>query len=120
MPLERRHSAVLICGHILYYQTASILPRVGEDVPCVRHGYCSVVATPLSRENASAVQPARNPPRTCDQLMAFLHDKSSATLSELRRARFTLRLVEDARREGSVVVDADTERVSVADASSRR
>lgn len=101
-----RHGVTLECRATLYFEAETFVPALGEFTPCVRHGYCSVTATGPHWPDDPVGARSRARPRTRDQLVAYLKVNSPATLTELRRKRFTLRLVEDARLAGCVVVDA--------------
>jgi hypothetical protein len=99
--------AALACGERLRVADSWILPRVGERVPCVRHGYCLVDA--LFRWNPADVavpQSRRRKSRTRDELMQHLVVHSGRDrLTSLRRERFTLRLIADAEIDGLLIVE---------------
>jgi hypothetical protein len=104
---RHRYSAVLTCGSVLYYDYCTFVPRIGERVPCLRHDFCRVEAAG-ARASAPDRQ-ARRPrahPRTTAELLCFLEGRPASTVAELRRHRFTLRLVSLAAADGLVLVEA--------------
>jgi hypothetical protein len=103
------YAVTLRCGLARHYESRSFAPPVGESVPCPRHGYCDVVATLGDRERPARFT-SRRPPRTNAEMVEFLKQNPSVTLSVLRRARFTLRLIRRAEKDGLLRVD-DDERV---------
>jgi hypothetical protein len=103
-------TAVLGCGSVLTYEARSFVPTTGEWVPCRRHGYCAVIRhgrahAPRSRRRRHVT---RNQPREQHELLEWLQRCPVATVSALRRQRFTLRLIARAERDGLVAVDPAT------------
>jgi len=110
---SRSYSATLNCGLVLTYEAFTLLPGVGEVVPCYRHGYCTVnelgvVNFPARRDPSRA-----RPRRSQEELLAFLSHCPVTTVHVLRRNRFTLRTVAAAQREGLVEVDLVAGRVAL-------
>ena len=108
-----RHGVTLACGSALYYEAATFVPEIDELVPCVRHGYCAVVAARAHRRGGATNGSRRAPRRTQEQFLAYLQRNPAPTLSQLRRERFTLRIVQDSVRSGAVVVDDDSDGMRV-------
>ena len=101
------YSAALSCGSALVYEARTFLPSVGESVPCLRHGYCVVVATGRSAERRERCAGGKVRARRRDQeeLVNWLRGRSQTTIHALREQRFTLRLLAMAEKEGLVAVD---------------
>jgi hypothetical protein len=99
------HRAVLACGDVLHYGSRTFLPQVGDSVPCRRHGFCVVVVVPRAASSEIELQPRRARRRTLADLLLYLTGQPIATVAELRRHRFTLRLLADAAREGLLVTE---------------
>src|SRR4051794_8163626 len=99
------YAVTLSCGVILHYRSRAHVPGLGEQVPCLRHVQCSVIspgrraALPDSKRRRQ-----RTPRRTCTELARHLDSRQAATIAELRRLRFTMRLIVDAARDGLVSV----------------
>lgn len=109
------YAATLSCGSTLVFEARSFLPTVGESVPCLRHGYCAVMATGRSTE-VTERRPGgrlRAHRRDHDELVDWLRGRSRTTIHALREQRFTLRLLAAAEREGLVAVDLEAGIVSV-------
>lgn len=101
-----RRRVVLRCGSAVYFPNANLAPRAGEVMPCLRHGYCGVEEV---EPTSPATLPTRRraPRRTAAELLAHVRVMGTCTLANLRSERFTLRLVNDAVREGSITIDVD-------------
>ena len=100
------------CGTVLTYDTFALVPAVGEDVPCSRHGYCLVAA----RERYDRRRPGVShipPRRSTSELADSLAPRAVTTVGVLRRNRFTLRVVAAAEQEGLVDVDLVSGRVAL-------
>jgi hypothetical protein len=108
---DRLHAARLGCGTVLTYEAASLVPEVGEEVPCPRHGYCAVAMRERIDRRPSGLSPVP-PRRSTRELADFLAPGSVTTLSVLRSNRFTLRIVVAAQKEGLVDVDLISGRVA--------
>jgi hypothetical protein len=103
---DRRWSTRLTCGVELHYRESSFLPRVGEMVPCPRHGYCPA-GWAGGRENRMPERAAtRARPRTPEELLDQLRREPTTTVAGLRRQRFSLRLIAAAARDGQLRVDS--------------
>ena len=100
---RRRYRAELRCGRTLFYEWAHFVPAVGESVPCDAHGYCAVALSITSPRPAEAS--TRSKPRTPDELLEYMDQHEVARLGDLRRRRFSLRLVAIAERSGALEVD---------------
>lgn len=106
------YSATLDCGAVLRYEARTFVPRPGERVPCLRHGYCAVVARGGQQSGAARRGNGTRPrARTQEELIAWLRTRSAATVHVLRKHRFSLRMITSAERDGLVVVDVETGRV---------
>lgn len=104
--------ATLSCGTVLTYEARDFLPTSGERVPCRRHGYCGVHETgsgAVSRPAGRALPRAR--PRAQHELVEWLRARPVTTVHALKRARFTLRMIAAAERDGLVSVDLEAGRV---------
>ena len=110
---RRRYAATLSCGVVLAYEARTMLPDVGEAVPCHRHGYCSVSARESLRPHPGSAAGATQQRRSQDELLAFLRYCPVTTVHVLRRNRFTLRTVAAAQREGLVEADLVAGRVAL-------
>jgi hypothetical protein len=96
-----KKGVVLACGATVYFGQRSPAPGIGDLVPCERHTSCTVVAT--AAPTSSSQRPARAPRRTRAELVRHLESRQApATVGELRRLRFTLRLIAEAARLGEV------------------
>ena len=105
--------AMLHCGSALYFETVSLAPQPTDEVPCVRHGYCRVLSVePLSGSRART-QPQRAPLRSHAELVAHLRTAEAFTLAELRRARFSLRMISEAARRRLLMIEEDAETVII-------
>jgi hypothetical protein len=106
------YSATLRCGTVLTYEARDFLPISGERVPCRRHGHCCVhdVGRRVAPTTAGAALP-RARPRTRPELEEWLRDRRVTSVHALKRARFTLRMIADAERDGLVTVDLEAGRV---------
>ena len=104
--------ATLHCGTVLTYEARDFLPTSGERVPCRRHGYCGVheVGRAVVSSGAGTALP-RARPRAQRELEEWLRGRSVTTVHALKRARFTLRMIAAAEREGLVTVDLEAGRV---------
>ena len=105
-------SATLRCGTVLTYEARGFVPTSGERVPCRRHGYCGVhdVGTvEVATAGGRALPRAR--PRTQHELEEWLRARPATTVHALKRARFTLRMIAAAERDGLVSVDLEAGRV---------
>lgn len=87
------HVTELQCGQRLTFATRSAAPRAGDAVPCSRHGWCRAVSVAERVRRADARRTRRRRPRTEDELLKYLRVHGRVTVGELRRNRFTLRLV---------------------------
>lgn len=107
--------ATLNCGSALYFETMSLGPDPAEVVPCVRHGYCKVRSVePLTDSPPAARRRQRRAPRRSPaELMAHLGTAEAFTLAELRRARFSLRMITDAARDRLLRIEEDAETVII-------
>jgi len=114
--------ATLRCGVSLYFETVNLAPVVAELVPCLRHGYCEVRrvvaltdARPVGETRPGETRPGerRSPRRSSSELVAHLSLADEFTLAELRRARFSLRLITQAAREGLVHLEEHADTVIV-------
>lgn len=109
--------ATLQCGSALYFETASLAPGPDDLVPCVRHGYCTVHVVESLAATPPPPPPQRSRPRaprrSHAELVAHLDTADAFTLSELRRARFSLRMITEAARERLLCIDEDAETVIV-------
>ncbi len=106
--------ATLSCGATLYFETVSLAPDPSDVVPCMRHGYCAVRSVePLTGSRPARSNRRRSPRRSHDELVAHLGTADAFTLSELRRARFSLRMITDAARDRLVRIENDAETVIV-------
>lgn len=105
-------TATLRCGTVLRFQSRGFLPGSGERVPCPRHGYCAVHDVGTGRVSTSAA-PAlpRARPRAQRELVEWLRERPETTVHALKRARFTLRLIAAAERDGLVGLDLEAGRV---------
>ena len=114
-PVEgrRRYAATLSCGVVLAYEAHTLLPAVGEAVPCHRHGYCAVSMRGSMRPQRSRTSRAARPRRSQEELLAFLSYCPVTTVHVLRRNRFTLRTVAAAQRDGLVEADLVEGRVAL-------
>jgi hypothetical protein len=102
------YAATLACGRTLVFEARSLSPSRGELVPCLAHGYCLVEQTGVTRGVAAHPRLARrSSPRRQEELVTWLHQRSSTTLEVLRRHRFPLRMVVAAERAGLVSIDLD-------------
>lgn len=100
---RRRFCAELRCGSRLFYEWAHLVPAAGELVPCHAHGYCAVT---LNVNVPRTVRPrARAKRRTSDELLEYIGRHDIVRLAELRRRRFSLRLVAIAEKAGALEVD---------------
>ena len=107
-----RYAARLGCGTVLTYDSESLTPEVGENVPCPRHYYCAVAA----RETIGRRRPATSqapPRRSTSELADFLRPREVSTVGILRRNRFTLRVLVAAQKQGLVEVDLVSGRVAL-------
>jgi len=102
---RHRYRAVLACGNTLYYDSSSFVPSTGERVPCLRHQFCRVVTTRVGADEQPDVRRPRAQRRTSAELLLFLQEQSDVTVAELRRHRYTLRLIATATAAGLVHVD---------------
>jgi hypothetical protein len=109
----RRYAATLSCGVVLTYEARTLLPGVGEAVPCHRHGYCAVDARGPVRPHRNRTSRALRPRRSQEELLAFLSYCPVTTVHVLRRNRFTLRTVAAAQKEGLVEADLIEGRVTL-------
>lgn len=103
------YTATLGCGSILVYESPSFVPSTGETVPCRSHGYCLVVRR--GRDRAARSSPrhvSRARPRQREELVNYLESCPVTSVPNLRRERFTLRLIADAERDGLLTVDETT------------
>lgn len=119
LPPRRRSRAILTCGNTLYYDCAAFLPRVGERVPCVRHEFCRVETTRTGAEESSAARPVRAARRTVTELVQFVAARPESTVAELRRHRFTLRLIAAAVEDGLLHVESRDRDATVRPAEGR-
>jgi hypothetical protein len=111
-PQGRR--ARLHCGTSLYFETVNLAPDPAEVVPCLRHGYCKVLSVePLTNPPQPRRRQKRAPRRSPAELVAHLGTAQAFTLAELRRARFSLRMITDAARDGFLRIEEDAETVIV-------
>jgi hypothetical protein len=108
----RGHAARLGCGTVLTYAASSLVPDVGENVPCPRHGYCPVSGREGARGGRTGTFPVP-PRRSTSELAQFLAPRLVTTVAVLRRNRFTLRVVATAQKEGLVDVDLVSGRVAL-------
>lgn len=108
---SRTYEATLCCGYRLTYEAWTFVPDVGEIVPCRRHGFCAVT----SRDHGNAVSTAARRVRRRSQceLMTFLSHRPIATVHQLRRQRFSLRVVAAAEKAGLVDLDLLSGRVAL-------
>ena len=103
--------ATLQCGSTLYFETVSLAPDPADVVPCMRHGYCTVRSVEAVADSA---RPRRRAPRRSRaELVAHLRTADRFTLGELRRARFSLRMITEAAREELLFIDDDAENVII-------
>ena len=107
-----RYAARLGCGTVLTYDSESLTPEVGENVPCPRHYYCAVAARHRLGTGRSGTSQAP-PRRSTSELAEFLRPRQVSTVAVLRRNRFTLRVVVAAQKEGLVEVDLVSGRVAL-------
>jgi hypothetical protein len=98
------YTATLDCGTTLTFETRSFVPVVGDMVPCLRHGYCTVTLDGGGDGTSSGRGLARARPRTQGELLDFLTRERMTTVHALRRRRLTLRMVAAAERDGTVDV----------------
>jgi hypothetical protein len=102
----RLFAAQLRCGTKLHYEWASLLPELGETVPCRHHGFCAVVSVFEASARAPLRPSRRRPaPPSTDDLISYLRSRRRAWFSELRRHRFTLRVICAAHAHGVVEID---------------
>jgi hypothetical protein len=104
-------TSALTCGAVLTFEQWSFLPDIGDRMPCRRHGYCTVA----SRDEPTPPPARRSAPRSQIDLLQWLQDRPSTTLSRLRTERFTLRLVHAAAQAGALDVDFESGQVRVRD-----
>ena len=95
---------VLDCGEQRRYRHTAV-PGAGEDVPCVRHGYCRVAQQ--LRDSPTTRLRSRRPRRTECELAALVAVHRQMSLHRLRVDGFTLRLVAAAAADGILCVDLD-------------
>src|SRR4051812_22954076 len=98
-----KYAVTLSCGAVLHYRSRAHVPEVGEHVPCLRHVHCSVTSS------RAALPPTekrrrRAPRRTRTELVQHLGRQGATTIADLRRLRFTMRLIVDTARAGLVSV----------------
>jgi hypothetical protein len=95
----------------------NLAPVVAELVPCLRHGYCEVrrvdALTDSRPEGETRSGGRRSPRRSSSELVAHLSLADEFTLAELRKARFSLRLITQAAREGLVHLEEHDDEVIV-------
>jgi hypothetical protein len=108
----RTYTATLYCDNVLTYEAPTLVPDVGEVVPCRRHGFCAVKSREMGggHGGSAAGRAARRNSQT--ELVAFPREHPTTTIHELRRCRFPLRLLAAAQKEGLVDVDFVTGRVA--------
>ena len=100
------YTATLQCGMLLTYEARNFLPALQDVVPCRRHGYCAVQAIGASSGRSTWHRRRRRAvPRDKDEMLEWLQEHPVTTVHVLRRHRFTLKLVTDAQRDGTVQVD---------------
>jgi hypothetical protein len=102
---RRIYAAKLQCGYVLTYEASTFVPDVGEVVPCRRHGFCRVTSREGGDGRGMGTGVRNVHPRSQSELMAFLRQRPVTTVHALRRARFSLRLVTAAQKNGLVAVD---------------
>jgi hypothetical protein len=106
--------ATLHCGAALYFETVSLAPDPAEVVPCLRHGYCTVRSVELlAGSQRSRPRQQRAPRRSPAELVAHLGTAEAFTLAELRRARFSLRMITEAARDRLLRIEEDAETVII-------
>lgn len=108
------YTATLRCGMVLAYEAVSFVPARGDSVPCRRHGFCTVerhdrAETPRGHHQRFP----RARARAQEELQEWLRGRIVTTISELRRHRFTLRMIAAAERDGLLTVDEETGTVAV-------
>ena len=107
-------TATLRCTRVLTYEAKSFLPQVGDLVPCRRHGYCAVDGIGLQGGAGADGQCFPRPaPRSQSELLEWLRRRPEASVSALRRQRFSLRMIADAERAGLVELDLRAGRVAL-------
>jgi hypothetical protein len=106
-------TATLSCGRVLSYEARGFLPELGDVVPCLHHGYCSVAASRAGGGGVTDGYFRRAAPRAQDELVEWLRGRPEVSIHALRRERFTLRLIAAAEREGLVRVDLRAGRVAL-------
>jgi len=100
------YTATLHCGLLLTYEAREFVPALQDVVPCRRHGYCAVQAIGESVGRVTWHRRRRRAvPRDKDELLEWLQEHPVTTVHTLRRHRFTLKLLTDAQRDGTVHVD---------------
>jgi len=107
-------TATLCCTRVLSYEARSLLPRVGDVVPCCRHGYCTVEA--IGRQGGAGTSGRSLPraaPRSRSELLDWLRQRPETSVNALRRQRFTLRMIADAERDGLLELDLRAGRVAL-------
>lgn len=110
---SRSHAARLSCGTLLTYEAASLVPLVGEVVPCRRHGYCRVADTEHVADPTRRRRPRARKPRSQEELLDFLRRHPVTSLHRLRNSGFSLRMVTAAQQRGLVDVDVITGRTAL-------
>ncbi len=107
-------TATLRCTRVLSFEARSFLPQIGDLVPCCRHGYCAVEAIGLrGRAGVDGRFFPRAAPRSQTELLEWLRKQPEASVSALRRQRFSLRMIADAERAGLVELDLKAGRVAL-------
>jgi hypothetical protein len=107
-------TATLRCSRVLNYEARTFLPEVGDLVPCCRHGYCAVEGIdPRGGTGAHGRSFARAAPRSRNELLEWLRQRPVASVSALRRQRFTLRIIAEAERDGLLELDLRAGRVAL-------
>jgi hypothetical protein len=116
---RRTYAASLRCGVVLTYEAPTFVPRVGDVVPCRRHGYCTVRSRDQTDGRAHGGERRLRSRRSQEELIAFLIHRPVTTVHVLRRQRFSLRQVVAAEQSGLVQVDLETGRVCLRGPTSR-
>ena len=107
-------TATLRCSRVLNYEARTFLPEVGDLVPCCRHGYCAVEGIdPQGGTGAHGRFFPRAAPRSRNELLEWLQQRPVASVSSLRRQRFTLRMIAEAERDGLLELDLRAGRVAL-------